>query len=239
MHVETISIQDFQEKFGVLSSPTPLRYSGQSIWCAFELKPIPNMRRTRIPVTILAIALSACVVEPELLNSERIKQRFGSFGLDVLHSSNGLRRASLHSIEDGRKLCRTYAIVRFDNVPDNVIGEEHARILAGSSIGATFKANGWTIYKETRYIGELQIPAHAAEVRNLMAVDDDELLAMHVYRLLLKKDEQTIDYATIIELHHPEYLTEAQVTKLYMVDEPARLSVAELGEVSELVSQPQ
>jgi len=196
------------------------------------------MPRTSVPETILAIALSACVVEPELLNSERIKQRFGSFGLDVLHSSNGLRRASLHSIEDDRKLCRTYAIVRFDNVPDNVIGDEHARILEGSSIGATFKANGWTIYKETRYVGEFQIPAHAAEVRDLMAVDD-ELLAMHVYRLLLKKEEQTIDYATIIELHHPDHLTEVQVTKLYMVDEPARLSVAELGEVSAIVSQAQ
>jgi len=197
------------------------------------------MRRTRVPETILAIALSACVVEPELLNSERIKQRFGSFGLDVLHSSNGLRRASLYSIEAGRKLCRTYAIVRFDNVPDNVIGEEHARILAGSTIGETFKANGWTIYKETRFVGELQIPAHAGEMLELMAVGENELLAMHVYRLLLKKDEQTIDYATIIELHHPEHLDRKKVTDLYMVDEPARLTDNELNEVSELVLQPE
>ncbi len=193
------------------------------------------MRRTRVPETILAIALSACVVEPELLNSERIKQRFGSFGLDVLHSSNGLRRASLYSNEDGRKLCRTYGIVRFDNVPDTVIGDEHAQILAGSSIGSTFKANGWTIYKETRFVGELQIPAKAGEVLQLMAVGENELLAMHVYRLLLKKDVQTIDYSTIIELHHPEYLDKEQVTNLYIVDEPARLTDTELSEVSELV----
>ncbi len=196
------------------------------------------MRRTRVPETILAIALSACVVEPELLNSERIKQRFGSFGLDVLHSSNGLRRASLYSNEDGRKLCRTYGIVRFDNVPDTVIGDEHAQILAGSSIGSTFKANGWTIYKETRFVGELQIPAKADEVLQLMAVGENELLAMHVYRLLLKKDEQTIEYATIIELHHPKYLDRQQVTDLYMVDEPARLTDTELSEVSELVLKP-
>ncbi len=199
---------------------------------------MPNMRRTRVPETILAIALSACVVEPELLNSERIKQRFGSFGLDVLLSSNGLRRASLYSNEDGRKLCRTYAIVRFDHVAENVIGEEHAQILAGSSIGTTFKTNGWTIYKETRFVGELQIPAKAADVLQLMAVGENELLAMHVYRLLLKKDEQTVDYATIIELHHPKYLDRQQVTDLYMVDEPARLTDTELSEVSELVLQP-
>lgn len=197
------------------------------------------MRRTRVPVTILAIALSACVVEPELLNSERIKQRFGSYGLDVLRNSNGLRRANLHSIEKGRKVCRTYAIVRFDNVPANIIGAEHAQILAGSSIGATFKANGWSIYKETRYIGEIQMPATSHEILDLMALDERGSLAMHVYRLLLKKDEQIIDYATIIELHHPNYLSRDDVTRLYIVDEPARLNETELDAVSKLVSRRQ
>lgn len=196
------------------------------------------MRRTRVPETILAIALSACVVEPELLNSERIKRRFDSFGLDVLGGSNGLRRANLYSFSDKRKVCRTYAIVRFDNVPANVIGEEHAQILAGSSIGATFKDNDWTIYKETRYVGELQIPAQSHEVLHLMDLGERESLTMHVYRLLLNKEEQTIDYATIIELHHPEYLSNDAVTRLYLVDEPARLSDAELGDVSKLVWKP-
>ena len=119
-----------------------------------------------------------------------------------------------------------------------MIGEEHAQILAGSSIGATFKDNGWSIYKETRFVGELPVPAKADEVLELMAVGEAEVLAMHVYRLLLKKDEQIIDYATIIELHHPEYLVRKQVTNLYMVDEPARLNDSELSEVSALVLQP-
>jgi len=196
------------------------------------------MRRTRIPETILAIALSACVVEPELLNSERIERRFDSFGLDLLRGSNGLRRANLYSFNDKRKVCRTYAIVRFDNVSANVIGEEHAQILAGSSIGATFKDNGWTVYKETRYVGELQIPANSHEVLDLMDLGERESLAMHVYRLLLNKDEQTVDYATIIELHHPDHLSSAEVTRLYIVDEPARLSDVELGDVSKLVWKP-
>jgi hypothetical protein len=147
------------------------------------------MRRTPVPETILAIALSACVVEPELLNSERIKQRFGSYGIDVLQGSNGLRRASLHSIKNGTKVCRTYGVVRFDNVPTDVIGDEHAQILAGSSIGETFKANGWTIFKETRYVGELQVPAQSPAVLELMALHERDSLAMHAYRLLLKKDQ--------------------------------------------------
>ncbi len=196
------------------------------------------MRRKRIPGTILAIALSACVVEPELLNSERIKQRFGSYGIDVFDGNNGLRRASLYSIDAGSKVCRTYGVVRFDSVPTDVIGDEHAQILAGSSIGATFKANGWTIYKETRYVGELQVPAQSHAVLELMGLRDRDCLAMHAYRLLLKKDQQTIDYATIVEVHHPDYLSHEEVTGLYLVDAPARMSNTELREVSELVLQP-
>jgi hypothetical protein len=196
------------------------------------------MHRTPVPETILAIALSACIVEPELLNSERIKQRFGSYGIDVLYSENGLRRASLHSIENGAKVCRTCAVVRFDSVPTDIIGNEHAQILAGSSIGETFKANGWTIYKETRYVGELQMPTRSHAVLALMALRDRDSLAMHAYRLLLKKEQQTIDYATIVEVHHPEYLSREEVTELYLVDAPARLTENELREVSELVLQP-
>ena len=237
MRVRAISIQEFSKKPQESSSQGPLRFYEQRIWCAFEPPATSIMRRTPVPETILAIALSACIVEPELLNSERIKQRFGSYGIDVLHSENGLRRASLHSIENGAKVCRTCAVVRFDSVPNDVIGGEHAQILAGSSIGETFKANGWTIYKETRYVGELQVPTRSHAVLNLMALNDHDHLAMHAYRLLLKKDRQTIDYATIVEVHHPDYLGREDVSELYLVDAPARLTETELREVSELVLQ--
>lgn len=100
------------------------------------------MRRNRVPLSVLAAALSACVVEPELLNSERIESQFGSFGIELVAYQDGVRRANLYSIEGDRRVCRTYAVVRFDDVPDNIIADEHARIVAGASIGATFKANG-------------------------------------------------------------------------------------------------
>lgn len=195
------------------------------------------MQRTRVPLTIFAIALSACVVEPELLNSERIKQRFGSYGIDVFKSPDGLRRSNLYSLEDGQKVCRTYAVVRFDNVPADILGNEHAQILAGASVGATFKENGWTIYKETRYVGDLALPAEAEQLRALMALEDNATLAMHVYRLLLKKDSQMIDYATIIEVHHPDYLRSEDVAGLYVVDAPAQFDETELDEMAALVLQ--
>jgi hypothetical protein len=193
------------------------------------------MRPIKVPTAILAIALSGCVVAPELLNSERIKMRFGSYGIDLLSGDDALRRANLYSLEDGRKICRTYAIVRFDNAPAALIGEEHAQIVDGASIGATFKANGWNIYKETRYVGQLGIDADQHPAILLMQLDSAQTLAVHVYRLLLKKGSHTVDYSTIIELHHPEYLDRLAVDSLYVVDEPARLTDAEWQEVSDLV----
>ena len=120
-----------------------------------------------------------------------------------------------------------------------MVCDEHAQILAGSSIGETFKANGWTIFKETRYVGELQVPAHSPAVLELMALHGRDSLAMHAYRLLLKKDQQTIDYTMIVDVHGPDYLGSEDVTGLYLVDAPARLTATELQEVSELVLQPQ
>jgi len=195
------------------------------------------MQRNRVPQTIFAIALSACVVEPELLNSERIKQRFGSYGIDVFESNDELRRSNLHSVENGKKICRTYAVVRFDNAVASVIGDEHAQILKGGSIGATFRTNGWAIYKETRYVGDLLLADSSPCLQELMALDETTTVAMHVYRLLLKKESQIIDYATIIELHHPDYLSSKDVARLYVVDEPARLGNDELQEMSSLVLQ--
>ena len=167
-------------------------------------KRFASLRRKRIPVTVLAAALSACVVESEQLNSERIERHFGSYGIEVLSSKDGVRRSNLYSTDEGRKTCRTYAVVRFDNVPESILDREHAQILAGQSIGAIFKQNGWDIYKETRYVGAHRMARDDHPVYSLMALDDAAALAMHVYRLLLKKGEQTIEYATIIELHHPE-----------------------------------
>ena len=41
---------------------------------------------------------------------------------------------------------------------------------------------------------------------------------MHVYRLRVKKDSQSIEYATIIEVHHSDYMTYRQLRRLFAVD---------------------
>ena len=55
------------------------------------------MRNSILPPSVLAAVLSACATESVILNSERIEQHFGSYGIEVLASEAGLRRSNLFS----------------------------------------------------------------------------------------------------------------------------------------------
>jgi len=192
------------------------------------------MRRTKVPLSVLAAALSACVVEPELLNSERIEAQYGSYGIDVIAFSDGVRYSNLYSGEGDLKTCRTYAVVRFDEPGLDSVDAEHAAILAGGSIGATFKAHGWQVYKETRHVGTLRLPGDEHRVQAFMHIEPGAELALHVYRLLVQKSGRTVEYATIVELHHPDYLDRQALARHYLVDTPAALDRSELDELTEL-----
>jgi hypothetical protein len=176
------------------------------------------MHGNNLPRSVVAAALDACAHESERLNSERIADRFGSYGINVVSSKRGLRRSNLFSEENGVRTCRTYAVVRFVDEPDTLIDAEHAQILAGKSIGAIFKASGWAILKETLHIGTARLDDSNHPVATLMRLEHGTDIALHVYRLLLKKSEQAIDYATLIELHHPEYLGRPDLLNLFTVD---------------------
>ena len=176
------------------------------------------MHGNNLPRSVVAAALDACAHESERLNSERIADRFGSYGIDVISSKPGLRRSNLYSEENGVRTCRTYAVVRFVDEPNALIDAEHAQILAGKSIGAIFKASGWAILKETLHIGTANLDDAYHPVASLMRLEDKTDIAMHVYRLLLKKSDQAIEYATLIELHHPEYLDQSDLLNLFAVD---------------------
>lgn len=167
--------------------------------------------------------LSACALESELLNSERISERFGSCGIDVLEHGPTVRRSSLYSIEDGARICRSYAVVQFIEQESQAVAEAHARILVGESIGATFKAAGWQIQKVTRHVGSVPWPGADHTLTGLMQLADNATLAMHAYRLILQKDKRSLHYATIIEVHHPDYLDENDLRKLYDWQDDKRL----------------
>jgi hypothetical protein len=168
---------------------------------------------------------------PLPLNSERIEQRFGSYGIDVLSSDARLRVSELYSLAGDHKVCRTFAVVLYPGQVDPRFADEHAAILAGGSIGAVFKQHGWNVEKRNLYFGTL---APTERIAELMDDDSGRRLAVHVYGLYVGKGETSLPYATIAEVHHPDYLTLARVREIY--GEPAAVPAETAGVVQRMLA---
>lgn len=193
------------------------------------------MRTNRFPPSVLAAILSASASESVILNSGRIEQRFGSYGIEVLASEAGLRRSSLVSFDGEVATCRTYAVVEFAARLDERYHEAHSRVLAGGSIGATFREDGWDIRKHTLFIGAISMTSNGTEVGKLMRLDVPTDLALHVYQLVLVRQDMELEYATIMEAHHPEYLTGSELRDIFEYDQENTLSRDDLDHLSELL----
>lgn len=152
-----------------------------------------------------------------LLNSERIEQRFGSYGIDVLESGAEYRVSNLYSLDGGQKTCRTFAVVRYPDRVDAAFAAEHEAILAGGSIGAVFAAAGWRV--EKRHLAFATLAA-TPRVASLMRIASGAALAVHVYVLDIVKGESRFQYAAIVEIHHPDYLGVGDLRAIYGVPDP-------------------
>ena len=176
-----------------------------------------QLRRAWLAGLFTSLLLASCPLAAqaparELLNSERIENNFGSYGISVLQSDGDVRVSKLYSVHDGNQICRTFAVVFYPMRPSPALAEEHALIAAGQSIGATFTDRGWQVVKTHRYFGSL---AGTAGLRNLMGHIGPIDLAVHVYGLSVVKDGQEYDYVRIAEVHHPEYLQLKDLHEIY------------------------
>jgi hypothetical protein len=158
---------------------------------------------------------AAAAPSRELLNSERIEQKFGSYGIAVLAADGRVRVSSLFS-GDGTaadpKICRTFAVVRYPESVAPSFAVEHAEIVKGGSIGAVFAAHGWRVLKTHLYFGET---AASDRVAALMQIASGTPIALHAYLLEVEKDGVTLDYAALVEIHHPNYLSLADLRDVY------------------------
>jgi hypothetical protein len=193
------------------------------------------MRNTQFPPSVLAAILSACATESVNLNSQRIEKRFGSYGVEVLASEAGLRRSSLFSFDGDTSTCRTYAVVQFVEQLDERYDDAHSKVLAGDSIGETFKEDGWDVRKKTLYIGSIRLPELRTPVGDLMRLTGAHDIALHVYQLVLAREEIELEYATILEAHHPEYLSAEDLQDIFEGATDTTLAAAELAQLSELL----
>jgi hypothetical protein len=147
----------------------------------------------------------------EQLNSERIAAAFGNYGIEVLEQDDEVRVSNLFSTDADERTCRTFAVVRYGRIGAE-IRAEHAAILAGGSIGAVFASAGWEVRKTHLRYREL---AATPRLAKLMRVGPGTLLAMHVYVLDVANQSGRHEYATLAEIHHPEYLGSEELLAIY------------------------
>lgn len=175
-----------------------------------------TLRRLRAGLALIGmLAVLSAAAQPssrELLNSERIAQTFGSYGVEVLTSGARTRITNLYSADAGAKTCRTFAVVRFPAVIDAAVATEHATITNGGSIGAVFAANGWRVLKTHLAFRELEATPRLA---SLMHVAVGTRLAEQAYVLDVTRDGKTVEYAALVEIHHPDYLRRADLERIY------------------------
>lgn len=175
---------------------------------------------THLLIATIAVTAAAQTAPRELLNSERIAAKFGSYGVAVLEQGDSVRVSNLFSGTDQNRTCRTLAIVRYAEPIDPALSGEHAAIVAGGSIGAVFVAAGWEVRKSHLSYGTRTATPRLAA---LMRVAVGTPLAMHVYALDVAKGGRMLEYAALVEIHHPEYLTREQLGEIYgPADEAAR-----------------
>lgn len=166
-------------------------------------------------VLLGALQLAACTASGPPLNSDRIEEKFGSYGVDVLQQDERARVSSLYSGSGEDRVTRTYAQVEYlvGDRPD--YRDEHRAILDGASIGATFRRSGWTIRKQHLFIGELDVPATYVTVGELMQLALPESLAVHQYLFVISNEDRSWSYARITEVHHPAFASLADLNRWY------------------------
>ena len=116
-----------------------------------------------------------------------------------------------------------FALVRYAQPIDAALSKEHAAIVAGGSIGAVFAAAGFEVRKTHLRYGERDASPTVAQ---LMRVEAGTPLAEHLYVLDVVKDGRVFEYAALVEIHHPAYLSVAQLSAIYgAIDDAARPEV--------------
>ena len=81
------------------------------------------------------------------MNSDKIRERFGHYGVELLEQDTRTRLASLYSLSGEQRITRTLALTRFELPTHPGVEAQDAQIRSGESIGATLRKAGWSIVK--------------------------------------------------------------------------------------------
>ncbi len=152
-----------------------------------------------------------------LLNSERIERACGSYGIELLETGP-IRVSNLYSQENGRRVCRSLAIVLFSHSIPEELMMPYQEIRRGSSLGSTLKKAGWTVDKRHQFFGETAAGNRFRELANLEGHPEDTKYAIHIYTLWAVKGNTRHPFSTIAEIHHPKYLELKDLKGIYQAE---------------------
>ena len=138
------------------------------------------------------------------MNSDKIRERFGHYGVELLEQNTTTRLASLYSLSGDQRITRTLALTRFELPTHNAVAEQDAQIRSGDSIGATLRQAGWTVVKNNTIDCQVTAGRRFALLGGATLSPEDPVL-LRVYTLSVVKQDLALDYAIIAEAHHPEH----------------------------------
>ncbi len=149
------------------------------------------------------------------LNSTLIKEKFGTYGVDVLVQEPHLRIASLYSLVEDQRVTRSLAIVDYIDQEAPQVTTIHHRITAGGSIGQSFVDEGFEVVKKTEALVELPANEDFSSLYKMMRLLQPAALAFHTYLLNVRKNDDWIVYARVTEVHSPEHLGIKQLVERF------------------------
>lgn len=178
-----------------------------------------NVHRV-ISYFLIAIFISACTtvqhapednfasrsfLKPGLLLSERIREKFGSFFVQVLLQDelSGVRLSSMYTEDAGTKHVQAIAMTAFNLNVDPRLQKAHKEIFDGASIGSTLVKHGFSVEKDLLFSG-LSEPM-PENVSHTLRTDSNQF-ASSVYDLNVKIGNESVYYCTITEIYAPEFL---------------------------------
>jgi len=175
-----------------------------------------------------------CFLETTVLNSDKIKTQFGSYGVEVLWQNETLRLANLYSVHGEARICRTLAVTHFMLPVNSALATSDQQIRAGQSIGATLRADGFTVYRSCSVLTHTTAGARFAAITG-KSVPVGAALAVQIYSLGAARGGVTLDYAAIAEAYHPEHVSpDLTLPTLHDVlgqmERPRRLALSTLSD---------
>jgi len=176
--------------------------------------------RWGLALLVLALLVPGCrkdlaeQVTPSLLNSERIAQRFGSYGVRLLEQDGPLRVACLYSQELNGEPCRTVAVTLLDQPPPEELAAVAAAIDAGASLGATLKSAGWTVVKRHHLVSEHDAGIDFARLLHWPDGSPPPKVAVLAYELWAERGAVAHRFARIAEAYDPAYLDISELGRI-------------------------